>query len=181
MPAGIEGPELLKYLILRTAVAKWPPSIALFSVSRRENVMSSDDRSNRARASNLLKKRIEINYAYSSTDFDARLLDTQCAEGRRPLRDLYYQPPSRLVDLAARFSEIPPEVEGPLRFGPTVLKPYFEKNFVRYDVHHFHNLVSVPSTDILIEFYRQTTYYDAFTEEKDSRRRRRRSETIRKL
>src|SRR6266851_3798880 len=49
MPAGIEGPELPKYLILKTAVAKWPPSIALFSVSRRENVMSSDDRSNRAR------------------------------------------------------------------------------------------------------------------------------------
>jgi hypothetical protein len=48
MPAGIEGAELPKHLILRTAVAKWPPSIALFSISRRENVMSSDDRSNRA-------------------------------------------------------------------------------------------------------------------------------------
>jgi protein-L-isoaspartate O-methyltransferase len=60
---------------LRTAVAKWPPSFALFSVSRRENVMSSDDRSNRARASNLLKKRIEINHAYSSTDFNAWLLE----------------------------------------------------------------------------------------------------------
>ena len=34
MPAGIEGPELPKYLILRTAVAKWLPSIAHFSVSR---------------------------------------------------------------------------------------------------------------------------------------------------
>jgi ubiquinone/menaquinone biosynthesis C-methylase UbiE len=37
--------------------------------------MSSDDRSNRARASNLLKKRIEINHAYSSTDFNAWLLE----------------------------------------------------------------------------------------------------------
>ena len=74
--------------------------------------------------------------------------------------------PHGLVDLAARFSEIPPEVEGPLRFGPTVLKPYFEKNFVHYDVHYFHNVVTVPSTDILIEFYRQTTYYDASAEEK---------------
>jgi hypothetical protein len=74
--------------------------------------------------------------------------------------------PHGLVDLAARFSEIPPEVEGPLRFGPTVLRSYFEKNFVRYDVHNFHNVVTVPSTDILIEFYRQTTYYDASTEEK---------------
>ena len=47
-----------------------------------------------------------------------------------------------------------------------MLKPYFEKNFVHYDVHYFHNVVTVPSTDILIEFYRQTTYYDASTEEK---------------
>jgi hypothetical protein len=60
--------------------------------------------------------------------------------------------PHGLVDLAARCSEIPPEVEGPLRFGPTVLRSYFEKNFVRYDVHNFHNVVTVPSTDILIEF-----------------------------
>jgi len=66
--------------------------------------------------------------------------------------------PHGLVDLAARFSEIPPKVEGPLRFGPTVLKPYFDQNFKRYDIHHFHNVVTVPSTDILIEFYRQTTY-----------------------
>ena len=88
MPAGIEGPELLKYLILRTAVAKWPPRIALFSVSRRENVMSSDDRSNRARASNLLKKRIEINYAYSSTDFDARLLERLAVKSGEHVLDI---------------------------------------------------------------------------------------------
>jgi hypothetical protein len=82
MPAEIKGPELPKYLILRTAVAKWPPSFALFNVSRRENIMSSDDRSNRARASNLLKKRIEINHAYSSTDFDAWLLERLAQIGR---------------------------------------------------------------------------------------------------
>jgi ubiquinone/menaquinone biosynthesis C-methylase UbiE len=74
--------------------------------------------------------------------------------------------PHGLVDLAARFTEIPPEVEGPLKFGPTVLKPYFEKNFKRHEVHHFHNVVTVPSTDVMIEFYRQTTYYDAATEDK---------------
>jgi ubiquinone/menaquinone biosynthesis C-methylase UbiE len=74
--------------------------------------------------------------------------------------------PHGLVDLAARFTEIPPEVEGPLRFGPHVLKPYFEKHFKSHDVHHFHNVVTVPSADIMVEFYRQTTYYDPAAEAK---------------
>ena len=74
--------------------------------------------------------------------------------------------PHGLVDLASRFTEIPPEVEGPLRFGPTVLKPYFEKHFETHEVHHFHNVVTVPSADVMVEFYRQTTYYDAAAEPK---------------
>jgi hypothetical protein len=58
------------------------PALPFFSVGRRETVMSSDDRSNRARASNLLKKRIEINHGYSSTDFDAWLLERLAQIGR---------------------------------------------------------------------------------------------------
>lgn len=69
--------------------------------------------------------------------------------------------PHGLVDLAGRFSQIPPEIPESLHFGPNVLKPYFERHFLRHQVHRFHNIVTVPSADILIEFYRQTTYYDA--------------------
>jgi hypothetical protein len=106
-------------------------------------------------------------YALYYCDKHLHVLDVmRGAEGRRPLCDLYHQPPSRPGRSGGKILGDPSEVEGPLRFGPTVLKPYFEKNFVHYDVHYFHNVVTVPSTDILIEFYRQTTYYDAATEEK---------------
>jgi len=74
--------------------------------------------------------------------------------------------PHGLVELAARLTEVPTAVNESLRFGSEVLQPYFEKNFPRYDVHHFHNVISVPSADILIEFYRQTTYYNSQAETK---------------
>jgi ubiquinone/menaquinone biosynthesis C-methylase UbiE len=67
--------------------------------------------------------------------------------------------PHGLVELAARFSSVPREVTNSLRFGPELLEPYFRKHFQRTQVHHFHNVVTVPSADVLIEFYRQTTYY----------------------
>jgi len=72
--------------------------------------------------------------------------------------------PHGLVDLAARFSDVPPEIGDSLEFGPKVLQPYFETHFRRFDIHRFHNVVTVPSADVLIEFYRQTTYYDAKAE-----------------
>lgn len=74
--------------------------------------------------------------------------------------------PHGFVELAARFTEVPPAVNESLRFGTDVLQPYFSKHFPRFEVHHFHNVVTVPSTDVLIEFYRQTTYYDAQAEPK---------------
>jgi ubiquinone/menaquinone biosynthesis C-methylase UbiE len=74
--------------------------------------------------------------------------------------------PHGLVDLASRFSEIPSAIYDSLGFGPGVLEPYFARNFARFDLHRFHNVVSVPSADVLVEFYRQTTYYDAQAEPK---------------
>jgi ubiquinone/menaquinone biosynthesis C-methylase UbiE len=68
--------------------------------------------------------------------------------------------PHGLVNLAARFSAIPDLVHDSLVFGVKVLEPYFRKNFAKCDVHHFNNVVSVPSSDVLLDFYRQTTYYD---------------------
>jgi hypothetical protein len=56
---------------------------------------------------------------------------------------------------------VPAAVNESLRFGTEVLEPYFSRNFARFEVHHFHNVMTLPSADILIEFYRQTTYYDA--------------------
>lgn len=74
--------------------------------------------------------------------------------------------PHGLVDLAARFVHVPAAVHESLRFGPEVLSPYFEQHFRSTQVHHFHNVVSLPSSDILIDFYRQTTYYDPAIEAK---------------
>jgi ubiquinone/menaquinone biosynthesis C-methylase UbiE len=232
------------------------------------SVIYSGDRAERATATAYLEKRIEINRAYSSADFDAWLferlkvqpdediLDVGCGSGTQTIPftgmvqptgsvssldisaesigllksrilpgcrveavaadmadlaqviandfsvkrfslahssyALYYSPkrlevldvmrgslkpggrcavftpnrPHGLVELAASFANVPAAVDESLRFGPDVLQPYFEKHFPRVEVHHFHNVVSVPSSDILIEFYRQTTYYDVQAEAK---------------
>jgi len=74
--------------------------------------------------------------------------------------------PHGLVELAARFGDVPAAVNESLCFGADVLRPYFENNFPRFEVHYFHNVVTVPSSDVLIEFYRQTTYYDVQSEPK---------------
>jgi ubiquinone/menaquinone biosynthesis C-methylase UbiE len=233
-----------------------------------KNVIYSGRRAERATATAFLEKRIEINRAYSSADFDAWLfdrlkikqgediLDVGCGSGAQTIPfarqvgptgtvssldisadsiallksrippgarveaidadmaqlsevierkfsvkryslvhssyALYYSPqrlavldvmraalkaggrcavftpdrPHGLVELAARFIKVPDAVNASLCFGPDVLQPYFEKYFNRVETHRFHNVVSVPSADVLIEFYRQTTYYDVQAEPK---------------
>lgn len=69
--------------------------------------------------------------------------------------------PHGLVELAQRFSEVPEQVIECMRFGPSFLEPYFRSRFANVEVHLFHNVVSLPTSDDLIEFYRQTTYFDA--------------------
>ena len=73
--------------------------------------------------------------------------------------------PHGLVELAGRFTDIPKEIDDCMEFGPKVLAPYFEANFPTVTVHHFHNEVSLPSAELLLEFYRQTTYYDETAED----------------
>lgn len=72
--------------------------------------------------------------------------------------------PHGLVELASRYTKIPDPVLESLEFGPKVLEPYFKKSFAKYDVHHFHNVVTLPSSELMLEFYRQTTYYDPAAE-----------------
>jgi ubiquinone/menaquinone biosynthesis C-methylase UbiE len=73
--------------------------------------------------------------------------------------------PHGLVELAARFTKVPDSVFDSLTFGQRVLKPYFDGAFASVEVHHFDNVLSLPSTDVVLEFYRQTTYYDAAAEQ----------------
>lgn len=68
--------------------------------------------------------------------------------------------PHGMVELASRHTKIPEPVLESLEFGPTVLEPYFKKAFANHEVHQFHNVVTLPSSDLMLEFYRQTTYYD---------------------
>lgn len=72
--------------------------------------------------------------------------------------------PHGLVELAARFTRVPETVYDSLAFGDRVLKPYFDRHFRSVEIHHFDNLISLPSADLVLEFYRQTTYYDEAAE-----------------
>jgi len=74
------------------------------------------------------------------------------------------QSPHGLVELAAKFSDVPRPVFDSLVFGAEVLAPWFKGNFATVDEHHFHNELSIPTVDELISFYRATTYYDAKAE-----------------
>lgn len=68
--------------------------------------------------------------------------------------------PHGLVELAARFTQVPATVYDSLAFGGAVLRPYFDRHFGKVEVHHFDNLLSLPAADVVLDFYRQTTYYD---------------------
>jgi ubiquinone/menaquinone biosynthesis C-methylase UbiE len=72
--------------------------------------------------------------------------------------------PHGLVEFVSKFTKIPKPVGESLKFGTEILKPYFGKHFPSVEVHHFNNVITNPTADHVIEFYRQTTYYDADAE-----------------
>lgn len=72
--------------------------------------------------------------------------------------------PHGLVDLAARFGEVPQAVFDSLSFGPDVLHGWFRANLADVAVHHFHNDIAIPTVDEALGFYRATTYYDSRAE-----------------
>jgi ubiquinone/menaquinone biosynthesis C-methylase UbiE len=111
---------------------------------------------------------VHSSYALYYSPRRLEVLDVMRAALRPRGRCVIFTPngPHGLVELAARFTGVPAEVTDSLRFGSEILKPYFERCFRRFETHHFNNVVTIPSPDILIEFYRQTTYYDAEAEPK---------------
>lgn len=95
-----------------------------------------------------------------------KVLDTMRASLKPNGRCAVFTPnaPHGLVELAARFTQVPETVYDSLTFGTRVLKPYFDQSFARVEVHHFDNLLTLPTVDLVLEFYRQTTYYDVQAE-----------------
>jgi len=45
-----------------------------------------------------------------------------------------------------------------------VLEPWFKANFKSVTIDHFHNVVTVPTAEELLNYYRATTYHDATAE-----------------
>ncbi len=74
--------------------------------------------------------------------------------------------PHGLVALGARFGHVPQSVFDSLRFGTEILEPWFRENFTQVVTDYFHNEITIPTVDHLLEFYRSTTYYDAEAEAK---------------
>lgn len=72
--------------------------------------------------------------------------------------------PHGLVELAARFHEVPQPVFDSLAFGPEVLGPWFEANLKDVELHRFHNELTIPTAEEVMAFYRATTYYEESAE-----------------
>ena len=69
------------------------------------------------------------------------------------------QGPHGLVELAAKYCEIPQPVYDSLKFRD-VLHDWFHSNFQSIEEHEFHNELRIPSADEVLDFYAATTYYD---------------------
>ena len=70
------------------------------------------------------------------------------------------QGPHGLVELAAKYCEIPQPVYDSLNFR-SVLHEWFHGNFQSVEEHDFHNELRIPTADEVLDFYAATTYYDA--------------------
>jgi len=105
-------------------------------------------------------------YALYYTPARLEVLDAMTAALKPGGRLIIFTPnlPHGLVELAKRFTKVPANVTDSLEFGPKVLEPYFSKTFKAPQIHHFHNILTIPDAETVIEFYRQTTYYDAQAE-----------------
>lgn len=72
--------------------------------------------------------------------------------------------PHGMVNFVKQFTSVPQQVEECFVFGPSILEPYFRKHFWDIEIHLFHNVVSVPSVEDFLTFFRATTYYNPSVE-----------------
>ena len=74
--------------------------------------------------------------------------------------------PHGMVDIAAKFSQIPDPVLESLEFGPNILEPAFRSMFFEVEVHYFQSEMRVTSLKDFMDFYKATTYFsnDAMTD-----------------
>jgi ubiquinone/menaquinone biosynthesis C-methylase UbiE len=74
--------------------------------------------------------------------------------------------PHGLVELASRFLTIPRLVHQALNTGPGIAEPYFKQHFTDVETHHFHNVVTVPDSSTIVDYYRQTNYHTPNAEQR---------------
>ncbi len=68
--------------------------------------------------------------------------------------------PHGMVEIAAKFGDVPTAVYDSLEFGPTRLTPLFRQLFWDVRIDFFQSVMRVTSLADFMDFYRATTYYD---------------------
>lgn len=68
--------------------------------------------------------------------------------------------PHGLVDLARQFHSIPAQVDDSLRFRNNIVEPFFKSNFDNVEVRILKNPQYFSDPNQVLEFYRQTTYFE---------------------
>jgi len=72
--------------------------------------------------------------------------------------------PHGLVEIVRRIHDIPLQVDNSFIFRSKFVEPFFKENFQEFKVAFLKNPQSITDANLLVEFYRQTTYYDKYAE-----------------
>ena len=72
--------------------------------------------------------------------------------------------PHGMVDLAAKFGDVPAAIQDSLQFGESRLTPLFRELFWDVRIDYFQSEMRVTSLEDFMSFYRATTYFDASAE-----------------
>ena len=68
--------------------------------------------------------------------------------------------PHTLSEFIGRFIALPPAVVTGIRFGPDVVEPFFRHHFDEVDIHLLRNPMRIPETAAVMNFLRNTSYFD---------------------